>query len=227
MKGSVLYGLVQDLSLELKQRGVVFTNSGWPKLPPEAYLREEEALRITQMLPYTKKSCALNKATTAICFYETDTQLCKHVRNLNRLIREVQSFRAVCGMDFSVCLDVPSAEQNFFQLANRLLDAWMWSSGIRLIPNFRCGRAAMTSLLTLPQGLTYSVGALGCAKGWRMDKALHLRQKLLILQPARLLIYGRPPQAYLDILEEEGIPYTLFTDFRAQSYRRSAQQEVA
>lgn len=67
----------------------------------------------------------------------------------------------------------------------------------------------------------FAVGTLGCSRGTERDKnygELMLRTKILITRPRLLLIYGPLLERYRMILDEFGIPYQQWREYRYSSY---------
>lgn len=90
--------------------------------------------------------------------------------------------------------------------------------GIKIIPNFRIGslEETISSLEVYPPSSPFAVGALGCYKRKiTMENLLYLKIKLLCTCPSIIYIYGKLEQPVLEMIDDFGVPYKIFPDFKS------------
>ena len=219
----------------LCQKGISFANNGMPQIPEACFLTDipEDC----DMLPITKRWFSPSKSKTILCGFEKDECIYSHVRPiiaalekgdeqaLERILSPYRQFLAVCGFDFSVCRNSSSEEQAMFLLLSQLVNAVFAVNGIRLVANFRLGTLENLEITrNFPRRVVYATGTLGCHDRYHSIGEVSLRARILILQPAMLLIYGPLQRRYSEILDDAGVVYKNFTDYRRRTHK--VQKEV-
>lgn len=69
-----------------------------------------------------------------------------------------------------------------------------------------------------PDNVPYAVGALGCLRGDQNVNDLFLRFKTLRALPSALYYYGKITKSSERILQDFGIPYRVFKDYRRRFF---------
>lgn len=133
----------------------------------------------------------------------------------------MQILYGCCRLRFSPRLGWNVEQQKFNLLINQIVNAYRAIHGVRILPNFRIGDITTISVLdSFPSNGLYAVGTLGCSKGYASINSAYLTTKLLYKRPDGLLVYGRLMPQYRALLDEFGIPYRVYEDFKSTCYRR-------
>lgn len=219
----------------LNQKGVCVSNNGMPQIPEAHFLTDVP--EDCDMFPITKRWFPPSKSNTILCSFEKDEYIYSHVRPiiaalekgdeqaLERVLSPYRQFLAVCGFDFSVCRNSSSEEQAMFLLLSQLVNAVFALNGIRLVANFRLGTLENLGIIqNFPRNVVYATGTLGCRDHYHSIGEVSLRARILILQPTMLLVYGPIQRRYSDILDDAGVVYKNFTDYRRRTHK--VQMEV-
>lgn len=174
-----------------------------------------------EIVPFEHRHACINKDTTVLSHFSNDELLYRRLRNLEKDISICKEYMGVIGFDLSPRLGWNLEQQKFNLLINQLVNAYRAINGIKILPNFRIGELSTISALdSYPSNCLFAVGTLGCSKGYISINSAILRTKLLYKRPSGLLIYGKFHSEYQNILDEYGIPYKLYQDFKSTCYSR-------
>lgn len=211
----------------LKRHGVKFENA-MPVIPLEMLVKAvpNEA----KMLPSSKRSATKTPSKDILCNFEGDGYLYCHVRNIvkavqkgydavERVISPYRKFFAVAGFDLTITPGMDQCEQDMIFLLNWLLDATLAINGVHIIPNFRVGNERQAEKLAIfPKGLCYAIGRIGEERNVpHLDEYL-TRIRVMFARPGKFLVYGYRKSSPMPLLEELGVAYECFEDYRHASY---------
>ncbi|MDO5576289.1 MAG: DUF4417 domain-containing protein [Fibrobacter sp.] len=216
-----LFKLIDSLNNELVSKGIVYYKN-YPMIPAEMLIKE----RPKEILPFEHRNACTDKKNTLLCHYSTDNLLYRRLKYLEKDNEILQEYMGVIGFDLSPRLGWHTKHQKFNLLLNQTVNAYRALNGVKILPNFRTGDMdTMEILQAYPTNSWYAVGTLGCSRGYIKENSILLRTKLLYARPERLLIYGILRSEYKAILDEFGIPYDVYKDFRTRSYNKSKDKE--
>lgn len=216
-----LFKIAENLQKSLSNAGIKFTGDGYPILPKEMILQEYP----DEMVPFEHRNACKNPQKTVLTHFANDESLYRRLRHLDEDIKIFKPYMGATGFDLSPRLDWNTEQQKFNLLMNQMVNAYRAIHGVKILPNFRIGDMTTISALdSFPQNGIYAVGTLGCSKGYAFINSTYLRAKLLYKRPDGLLIYGKLMPQYRAILDEFGIPYRVYEDFRSACFHR---KEVA
>jgi len=220
------FRMAEILQDTLMSREVPFYDTGFPDLRGFEFLkRVQESVKV---LPLSRASTARDPSRTILCAYELDSLLYRHANLIPKRLPVWRNFQALCGFDFSPCQSDPLEEQFAMLLLNTLINGYLLTEGVKVIPSLRTGSIeTILALQSYPSGICYSVGALGCQNGTpRIPSRRLLQTKLKLKSPSQLLIYGRLNRDDIEMIGGEAIPIVCKRDFRAESYARAAEREA-
>ena len=161
-KSENLFELIGSLIEWEKTRGVVFKETGLPIF--ETWMFASEAPN--EMLPYRHRNAALEKKTASICFYEPDVDLYRRLEEgkLELASSELKKFGSFVGFDLSIFTDFITPFQEFYVLANLVIDLFFLLNGKRMIPNLRADETGGASYFGLfEKAPVVCCGTLGCS----------------------------------------------------------------
>ena len=205
-----MLALIDEYALFLGDKGVKFNDGGFPLLEHEVFVDEWPE----SMVPYKYRNCSLvtDASQTALCFFAPDAQI---YPRLEKLLSEIDSYReyhCVVMPDVTVTSDMEPDWQDLIMLLNQLAMAVLAVSGIKVMPNTRCGSpSSARNLLSIPKGVIWASGSLGCA-GVGGDADASFIAKVLPLQPAGIAIYGKEDPILEAQLDRMGIPMRRYAD---------------
>lgn len=212
---------VDKLYVELKSRGIKFNKYGYPIFPSKYLLNEIPS----EILPYHHRNAAKNKKKTIICFYEEDEELYRYLSSLESVAEECTKYMGIVGFDLSPCIYWNIQQQKFNLLLSQLVTLYIATKGSKIVPNYRIGSLeTLPVLLSYPKGSQFCVGSLGCSRKISTYNFTQFEIKVFYARPKRLLYYGKTLQPYKNFLDDIGIPYSFFTDFRTQSYAKTGEK---
>lgn len=212
-----LFSIADELSSHLIKAGVIFTEDGYPIIPDEMILKKYP----DEIIPFEHRNTCINKNTTVLSHFSNDELLYRRLRNLEKDISICKEYMGVVGFDLSPRLGWSLEQQKFNLLLNQLVNAFRAVNGVKIIPNFRIGELSTISALdSYPPNSLFVVGTLGCSKGYKSINSTMLRTKLLYKRPEGILVYGKLHLEYQHIIEEFGIPYRVYQDFKSSCYSR-------
>lgn len=212
-----LFKIADELCFILTNAGIKFTENGYPIIPDKMILKDYP----DEIIPFEHRNACINKHTTVLSHFSNDELLYRRLRNLEKDINICKEYMGVVGFDLSPRLGWNLEQQKFNLLINQLLNAYRAVNGIKILPNFRIGELSTISALdSYPSDCLFAVGTLGCSKGYKSINSTILRAKLLYKRPNGLLVYGMLHPEYQNILDEFGIPYRVYQDFKTTCYCR-------
>lgn len=206
-----LFNIAIELEEYLKERGVKFTESGYPIFTKEMLLQEMPE----GVCPIGQTYYVKDKSKYLLVSFSNDENIYKKLNSLRKDVSKYLQYKGFGGFDLSPRINWDINLQKFNLLLNKLADAFLAVNGVKLIPNFRTGCLDTFDVLSIyPQETWYSVGTLGCSNGRIKINELYLRIKLLLANPNMLIYYGKLKPEYARILDEYGEPYKVFKDFQ-------------
>jgi hypothetical protein len=212
-----LFKIADELYSHLTNAGIKFTEDGYPIIPDEMILKDFP----DEIVPFEHRNVCVDKQTTVLSHFSNDELLYRRLRNLEKDISICREYMGVVGFDLSPRLGWNLEQQKFNLLINQLVNTYRAVNGIKILPNFRIGELSTISALnSYPSNCLFAVGTLGCSKGYKSINSTILRTKLLYKRPSGLLVYGKFHPEYQNILDEFGIPYKVYQDFKATCYSR-------
>lgn len=212
-----LFKIADSLHSYLEENGIGFTENGYPIIPEEMILKDFP----DEMIPFEHHNSCTNKQATVLSHFANDELLYRRLRNLEKDISICKEYMGVVGFDLSPRLGWNLEQQKFNLLINQLVNAYRAINGIKILPNFRIGELSTISALdSYPSNCLFAVGTLGCSRGYTSINSTILRTKLLYKRPTGLLVYGKLHSVYQNILDEFGIPYKVYQDFKTNCYNR-------
>jgi hypothetical protein len=196
-----------------------------PLIPKEKYLDQWPVNVVT----YSERNSRLviSKANTALCFYTRDHALYPRLEKVNQELQVYRAYQGVIGLDITVTADMDLEWQKETMLLNQLFTAVLAYNDIKVIANTRCGNLNTLEYLDcIPHGVMCASSTLGCTKNQNPADYTYL-QKILRLQPSKLLLYGKRDTVIEDQLERLGITYRRFNDVHTQhrEYTRQLRNE--
>ena len=209
------------LYTELKLWGIKFNKYGYPIFPREYLLNETP----DDILPYYHRNEAKDKKKTVIAFYEEDEDLYRHLNSLDFVAEECSKYMGIIGFDLSPCIYWDIQQQRFNLLLSQLVTLYIATEGSKIIPNFRIGTLeTLPVLLSYPRDSIFCVGSLGCSRKVSTYNLTQFKTKVIYSRPTKLLYYGKVLTPYKTFLDNIGIPYNSYTDFRTRSYARIGEE---
>ncbi len=210
---------INDLQNSLTGK-IEFDKSGLPIFHREHFLQDIPEY----VAPFPNRSNKLyaEPHKTALCFFCGDKFLYSRLKKVWQDLDLYKQFQGVAFLDITVTDDMDAEWQRLIILANQLFAAVLAVNGIKLILNTRCGsRSTWDCLKNIPDGIMAISGFLGCSNAHNFFETVEFVDKILMLRPSTLLIYGKSDRWIDDVLERMGIRYKYFCDFRKQSKRRA------
>lgn len=212
-----LFKIAENLHRELMNANIEFTQDGYPIIPTEMILKDYP----DEMMPFEHRNACKDSRKTVLTHFSNDELLYRRLRHIKEDIDICKAYMGVVGFDLSPRLGWNVEQQKFNLLINQMVNAYRAIHGVKILPNFRTGDMTTISALdSFPSNSLYAVGTLGCSKGYVSINSTYLRTKLLFKRPEGILIYGKLMPPYQDVLDEFGIPYRVYEDFKSACYRR-------
>ena len=202
----------EQLYSYLKQCGIRFTSSGYPIVPNEMLLTDPPE----EIIPFhCRNGSRFPKAKTALCTFTGDDRIYPRLAKLEEDIPTYSEYKGFCGFDLSPRITWDIRQQKFNILLSQMTNIYLGLYGIKFYPNFRVGAwDTINALSAYPANSVFAVGALGCAKGATEFNIAYMRAKIMFTRPALLLIYGSLIPAYKTVLDDIGVDYIVYDDFR-------------
>ncbi|MBR0032807.1 MAG: DUF4417 domain-containing protein [Treponema sp.] len=216
-----VYDIASWLYHELSQNDIQFNYEGYPVFKPEFILWQKPKY----ILPFNHRNAAPVKSETALCFYMNDKLLYKRLSNLKNDLSLFSGYLGICGFDLSPRMGWDEDLQKFNILLSQMATIWLALHGIRIIPNFRTGSfTTFSSLNAYYKNMPVAIGALGCwKKKLSLNDLLYFKLKIFQCNPQFILIYGMIEDELIEMIEESGIEYQVYPDFRSTCRRREVQ----
>lgn len=212
-----LFKIADNLHAKLVDAGVTFNKDGYPIVPPKMILNEYSE----EMIPYEYRHTCRNPQKTILTHFANDEFLYRRLRCLDHDIEVFKSYMGVVGFDLSPRIGWNLEQQRFNLLINQMVNAYRAIHGVKILPNFRIGDISTISALdSFPSNALFAVGTLGCSRGYISINEILLKTKILYKRPKGLLIYGKLKKEYQRILEEFGIPYRVYEDYKSSCFSR-------
>ena len=212
-----LFKIAENLQQALVDAGVRFTLDGYPIIPEEMILQDYP----DEMVPFEHRNTCKDPQKTVLTHFSNDELLYRRLRHIDEDIEICKSYMGVAGFDLSPRLGWNVEQQKFNLLINQMVNTYRAIHGVKILPNFRIGDITTISALdSFPSNGLYAVGALGCSKGYASINSAYLTTKLLYKRPDGLLVYGKLMPQYQSVLDDFGIPYRVYEDFKSTCYRR-------
>ena len=186
-----IFELVDYLICYLKENGWKFTDDGKPIFNIEDFVQSIPS----KMLPYDHRLESKDDKTTSVCFYQPDKSLYRRLTlfKLIKCAQELKKYHSFVGFDLSIFRDFLYPFQEFYVLANLVVDAFFISFGNKMIPNLRCDETDGESYFYLfGNAPIVCAGTLGCG----LFKELKISNKKLLLKYSiehpnqTLILYG-------------------------------------
>lgn len=215
-----LFKLAIELEEYLRERGVEFTEEGYPVFTEDMLLKEMPE----GVCPIGQTYYVKDRSKYLLVSFSNDENIYKKLISLQNDVDDYLQYKGFGGFDLSPRINWDVNLQKFNLLLSKLADAFLAVNGVKLMPNFRTGCLYTFEVLSIyPPNTWYSVGALGCGRGRIKINEMYLRTKLVVTNPDMLIYYGKLKPEYAQILEDYGVNYKVFTDFQ----RLSRRKEVA
>lgn len=155
-----IFELIDSLISKEKQMGIIFNSIGYPVF--EKWMFYDKVPK--EMIPYRHRKSAVYPKDAAICFYEPDEALYKRINRLDETAEELKKYACFVGFDLSIFSDFLKPFQEFYALANLVIDIYLILNGIKMIPNLRYiedGQGYFDLFIDAP---VVCCGTLGCSK---------------------------------------------------------------
>lgn len=202
----------EKLKAWLLEKGCLFNEYGMPILPNGCFIDQEP----TYVGPWHHRSY-YPKNCTCLCFFMPDECIYPRIDRVFEEIEKLRQYHSICSLDLSVSKKMTRKLQNFNMLLNALCTAVLAYSGIKILPSLRCGDEITIKLLyPYMQTSMWILGIHGCSKNKELAKydEYVFRSETVILRPQKLLLYGSPSKDEKSVLDDIGIPYRIYPDFR-------------
>lgn len=212
-----LFEIADSLCQKLVYEGIKFTRDGFPIIPEEMILRDYP----DEMIPFEHRNASANSQKTVLTHFSNDEILYRRLKKVEDDIDICKKYMGVAGFDLSPRIGWNVEQQCFNLLLNQLINVYRATNGVKILPSFRIGdMSTITALDSYPPNILYAVGTLGCSKGYVSLNSAYLRVKLLYKRPSGLLIYGKLMPHNKKILDDFGVPYRVYEDFKTTCYRK-------
>ncbi|MCD8307676.1 MAG: DUF4417 domain-containing protein [Clostridia bacterium] len=143
-------------------------------------------------------------------FYIEDYRFASFVQNAFRYFDLLKKFEGCIGPDCSMYMDMPKPQQIMNCWFNYAITYAMQSNGITTVPNACWGdlESLNWAFDGLPEDSILSLTTQGCLKNPECREVLLTGMKRLVKvkHPTALLVYGRFPEAWRDLLS---VPITI------------------
>lgn len=157
-----MFLLIDRLITFESEHGIRFNEDGLP-IPEEWMFLKETP---NDILPYDHRLDAEEPKKVAVCFFQKDQCLYRRLTmaKLESTAKEVAKYQGFCGFDLSIFSDMLTPFQDFYVLANMVIDIYFCLRGARLIPNLRADKNDGGSYFHLYSSApVVCCGTLGCS----------------------------------------------------------------
>lgn len=211
---SDLLGIANKLRKYLIDKGVEFDKEGFPIFKKEYFLEEYPDLIVP--INHRNSKYVTNKKKTLICFYCADKFIYRRLANLFNEIDIYREYMGFVSFDITVTDDMDYEWQEVIMYINQLATAVLCVNGIKCVLNTRIGSGRTIEILSrFPRNTMYASGFLGCSKSSIYDDTYV--DKILMLLPSKLIIYGKDDLIINDKLDLFGINYRYYKDFHTMN----------
>lgn len=187
------YSTANDVMKEFLIYGAELTDMGFPVLPAVQSIPDDTVDFGESFSRKLKGHKRLN-----VNFYIDDEKIQKLWNNPDKYLDHLQCFQSMCGLDFTIDIQMPLAMQYWNKYRNMALDWYLTVQGMTVIPNVNIipyeGREWL--LDGLPRRSTVSCSTNGRirSKGAREEFCDGFCQMCERLEPTRVIIIGTLPQ---------------------------------
>lgn len=202
---------IDELYLYLEDKEIDFDENGFPIFTEGMFLNEWPNL----VIPFSQRNNkrVIDRSKTLICFFDKDHKLYPRLYKVLNEIKEYKTFMGVIGLDITITDDMDEEWQRTIALLNQLFLAVLAVNGIKIVINTRTGGLSGDSVFNnIPQGVMAASGFLGCEGLKNLNDFTYL-EKILMLLPDKLLIYGKHDFKAEEQLDVMGINYRVYKDF--------------
>jgi hypothetical protein len=215
--------LVELFTRYLTENNVKFTDDGFPLLKEEWFINNKPKI----IAPFNKRQYyRQNKKDISICYFGKDEHLYPRLEKIFDEISILKEYHSACMMDISVSPLMHDEVQRMNLLLNLLFVCVVAVNGIKIIPSFRTGSLETLNLLMKSVGKSkyWVMAAVGTQRVRKNAFFEYLfRTKCLLIIPEHLLVYGRPNVSTSLCLNDYGIKYEVYKDFRSLSYSKEVR----
>lgn len=208
--GLSICAYIDTLATYLSGKGCEFNDEGFPILDAAWFATS----RPTFMTTYRDRRApfVVDSSATLLCFYCADQLIYPRFDKLVQEMGIYKTFLGVVGPDLTVTPDMDPEWQREIILANRLFEAVLGINGVKIVHNLRIGsRETLDCLRSVPVNIPCATGTLGCKESSPIDAELFC-EKLFMLRPSVVYIYGKRDVLMEKQLDITGVPYVLFRD---------------
>lgn len=154
-----IFELIDSLILKEKEMNVRFDERGYPIFEKRMFCNRVP----DEILPYRHRNAAKGMKSTAVCFYEPDESLYRRLGNLDSLAIELKSYACFVGFDLSIFSDFLKPFQDFYVLANLVIDMYLILLGNKMVPNLRADEGGGSYFYLFSDAPVVCCGTLGCS----------------------------------------------------------------
>lgn len=155
-----IFELIDKLIEEEKKYGIKFNKQGLPIFEDWMFYKELP----DEILPYNHRKSCVDSNKTIICFYEHDKFLYRRLEQLDNTATELNKYAGFVGFDLSIFSDFLKPFQDFYVLANLVIDVYFILKGNKLIPNLRSDETGGDYFELFKDAPIVCCGTLGCSK---------------------------------------------------------------
>lgn len=206
-----IFVIIDELYQYLDDKEIKFDDDGFPIFTTDMFLNEWPEL----VVPFSqrKNKRVTNKRKTVICFFDKDHKLYPRLYKILSEIDEYKNYMGIIGLDVTITDDMDEEWQKAMALMNQLFLAVLAVNGIKIIINTRTGGLSADAVFSnVPQGVMLASGFLGCSKLETEENFSYL-EKIIMLLPEKLIIYGKHDFVAESQLDVIGINYRVYMDF--------------
>ncbi len=200
----------------LKAMDVLFSDRGYPVLKKEWFLDEWP----DQVVPINHRNDRqiIDKSKVVLCFFAPDIFNYRRIVNIYNEIELYRDYMGIVTFDITVTDDMDEEWQDLIMLANLVFSSVLAVNGIKIILNSRCpNRRNNYWFEGVPKNIMIASSFLGCNSARDYIEANKYIDKILLLLPSKLLIYGKKDVIVDDYLNTLGINYRRYIDFHSCS----------
>lgn len=130
-----IYQFIDELIIYEKEHGIEFDNKGFPTFKNTYFVDTLPK----DIIPYEHRKEAKNFKETSLCFFSLDKILYRYlsIEKLDIIAENLKNYHSFVGFDLSIFLDMLYPFQEFFILANLVIDIYLILKGAKMIPNIR------------------------------------------------------------------------------------------
>ncbi len=211
-----IWQFMQQTYDELKDK-IKFDSDGRPIFQKKDFLNKIPEELVT--FDYRNNSSITTpKSKTALAFFEPDKRIYPRLSKMKQDLPIYRQYAGVVFPDITITKDMDVGLQETLILANHLFAAYLVVNGIKVIFNTRTASTkTLEAFNNIPRGVMCASGFLGCKNATNFSTAADYTNKILMLLPGSLLIYGKHDKIIDFQLNNLGINYHYFQDFHGRS----------